>query len=559
MKAGPHDVFESTGFAPGRASLFSLVGALALAAACGEAEHPTARTTEPAVLRLEQLAARGRAERPAVEFDHKKHVDAKPSQGCQACHPCARAASSAEGESAEAAACAPGSDKVQPLDFVLRGVDPRADAETTAEQVHALCLGCHQERVRAGQKTGPVLCGSCHVEQPAARSLRVTPRLDRSLHARHVQAEKDKCEACHHSYDEQQRTLVYKKNTEEACSACHLADAENVLPGRDPDELDARRGEGGRRPLGNKAPSLRDAAHAQCVNCHLAREAAKVAHGPTRCEGCHDAAQLAAVKRLDPVPRLKRNQPDQAWMAQPDSRSGPVNFPHLAHENAVATCSACHHQTLARCDSCHTLSGDTKGKGVTRAQAAHDDGSSHACVGCHRQRTEVQACVGCHRSLSERPALSACAVCHQAALIGVAVSGTAPHLPTLTPPALPAFGDAFPQKLVLDGMKKDYQGSPLPHGKIVGALLTGTADQPLALRFHQRVETLCAGCHHHSPLGERPPSCRSCHTLTADATRDRPGLKAAYHRQCLGCHQAMQLKAVGCEDCHKKASAEVTP
>jgi hypothetical protein len=61
---------------------------------------------------------------------------------------------------------------------------------------------------------------------------------------------------------------------------------------------------------------------------------------------------------------------------------------------------------------------------------------------------------------------------------------------------------------------------------------------------------MCVGCHHHSPAGARPPPCRSCHSQAADATRDRPGLKAAYHRQCLGCHIDMGVSKQGCTDCH---------
>ena len=54
-------------------------------------------------------------------------------------------------------------------------------------------------------------------------------------------------------------------------------------------------------------------------------------------------------------------------------------------------------------------------------------------------------------------------------------------------------------------------------------------------------------------MGERPPTCRSCHSREADPVDDKPGLKAAYHRQCMGCHEQMDLK-VGCEDCHKEVS-----
>jgi predicted CXXCH cytochrome family protein len=82
-------------------------------------------------------------------------------------------------------------------------------------------------------------------------------------------------------------------------------------------------------------------------------------------------------------------------------------------------------------------------------------------------------------------------------------------------------------------------------------------ESKLASRFHGDVETLCAGCHHHSPVGTRPSPCKSCHEKASHPTEDRPGLFTAYHRQCLGCHQQMG-QPQGCTDCHeKKASKEV--
>jgi hypothetical protein len=72
---------------------------------------------------------------------------------------------------------------------------------------------------------------------------------------------------------------------------------------------------------------------------------------------------------------------------------------------------------------------------------------------------------------------------------------------------------------------------------------------------------MCQGCHHNSPASKNPPSCASCHAKPFDpATPDRPGLKAAYHGQCMSCHKAMgmtELKkggetssATSCVVCH---------
>ncbi len=74
----------------------------------------------------------------------------------------------------------------------------------------------------------------------------------------------------------------------------------------------------------------------------------------------------------------------------------------------------------------------------------------------------------------------------------------------------------------------------------------------------------CARCHKNS--GEaNSVACRDCHNANpfsaenlqkiADAEllfhTDKPGLKGAYHRKCLGCHQEMGAPTA-CENCHTK-------
>jgi DnaJ-class molecular chaperone len=122
---------------------------------------------------------------------------------------------------------------------------------------------------------------------------------------------------------------------------------------------------------------------------------------------------------------------------------------------------------------------------------------------------------------------------------------------------LPVPSDDFPKEVVIDSLVSKYQASKLPHAKIVEKLDRTVRDSRLAVRFHADTETLCAGCHHQSPLGTRPPPCRACHGETAEATRDKPALKVAYHRQCVGCHIEMGIGKQGCTDCH--ASKEVQP
>ena len=129
--------------------------------------------------------------------------------------------------------------------------------------------------------------------------------------------------------------------------------------------------------------------------------------------------------------------------------------------------------------------------------------------------------------------------------------------PRLKP--LPRHNDDYPDKVSIDVLAKEYKPAELPHGKIVARLDAIVRESNLAKRFHGETDVLCAGCHHQSPVGTRPPQCRACHGSVDHPTQDKPALKIAYHQQCIGCHQKMNItKALGCTDCHAEASKEVT-
>jgi hypothetical protein len=59
----------------------------------------------------------------------------------------------------------------------------------------------------------------------------------------------------------------------------------------------------------------------------------------------------------------------------------------------------------------------------------------------------------------------------------------------------------------------------------------------------------CVTCHHYSPPGKFPP-CRECHGDKSSNPQNlkQPGLKGAYHRQCMGCHRewSHETKCVVC-------------
>lgn len=120
-----------------------------------------------------------------------------------------------------------------------------------------------------------------------------------------------------------------------------------------------------------------------------------------------------------------------------------------------------------------------------------------------------------------------------------------------------------PQTVTIDRLAQYFSGVTFDH------------------RMHQEV-TGCFGCHHHTTGDGAEPQCAGCHQgrkfstvacrdchvaepFSAVALRekeqdraryhiDKPGLKGAYHRNCLGCHEEVG-GPLGCEDCHAKTAA----
>jgi hypothetical protein len=84
-------------------------------------------------------------------------------------------------------------------------------------------------------------------------------------------------------------------------------------------------------------------------------------------------------------------------------------------------------------------------------------------------------------------------------------------------------------------------------------------DSDLANTFHKNQQTLCMGCHHNSPSSLTPPDCAACHAAAGDGRPTSapgiPDLKTAYHGQCMGCHEKMEIATVpstDCQICHEK-------
>ncbi len=482
-----------------------LMAVVSMNAVTGAATNEQGRSLELSTIVMEFPRDAGGMERPGVTFDHAAHVKALQDQGCRTCH--------TVGDSG--------------LIPQFAAIEAGGDRDWLIDTYHDTCIGCHNQRHDAGMTSGPITCGECHVRRMPVASMRTGIRFDGSLHGRHAQAFPEKCDPCHHVYDEIRQQLVYEKGAEEACGACHGEADEQATP------------------------SLRNASHIDCVGCHLQRIDQQLAAGPVLCVGCHDPEQLRAIKRLDPVPRLLRGQPDSMWIQLQGVAFKSVPFQHLGHETNSSACSDCHHSRLKPCGECHGLVTADDGGGVVLVQAHHMPSSEYSCVGCHSARARSRDCAGCHVQLQQAPSERTCAICHSGPTADVMAAEQAPPLfEPVVIAGLPAISDQFPETVEIDWLVDEYEASKLPHAKIVARLDAIVRGSQLASRFHGDVDTLCAGCHHNSPVGLRPPPCRSCHGSDHGITVDRPELKAAYHRQCVGCHIAMAIEKQGCDDCH---------
>jgi hypothetical protein len=489
-----------------------LVAAIALpGAATVAAQQPkTPPASEPAGMILMDYPERfGELERPPVIFSHALHTTKLGADQCTDCHLIEDG-------------------KLTPSFAAANGV---VDPGDLMDAYHERCLGCHEQRLAQHLDSGPVTCGECHRLRNAVLPEQAPMAFDYSLHARHVAVfadldENQQCSSCHHVYDEESKQLIFVKGQENACSDCHLEQDEG------------------------KTLSLRNASHVQCLSCHLERVGEREKAGPTACVGCHDPAHREAVVQLEVIPRLMRGQPDQMWIHRADGLSRLVAFDHAAHEPRTAFCTSCHHLTVQSCGSCHTVAGAREGGGVTLEDAYHGGSSALSCVGCHRREQAARACAGCHGGLATSETGSACIGCHKGPWLAPGAELPAAVPDTSEIAALPPSSDDFPETVVIDVLSSTYQPSTLPHRKIMVRLDDAIRKSRLASVLHGGVEIGCEGCHHHSENDQRPPQCRACHGEAAQARTDRPGLKVAYHRQCIGCHQRMGIDKLGCTDCH---------
>lgn len=547
------------------------------------AENSTARAD---LIMIDTIAQQRELEMPASQFMHDKHTAALKEQDkdCSTCH---KTTTNEEGK------------KVMSLKF-MREEDGSADE--LKKIYHDGCISCHaKDKADGAEKYGPQSgeCRSCHVDEPEYTAEREDIEMDNALHYIHwgsKQISKDageetNCGSCHHQWDEQTQKLVYKKFEEESCSYCHT--------------------EAPKEPV--KTPE-RLAFHEQCVVCHqtLAENKAEN-YGPVECAGCHSEKAQEELKQSKDemlqklggvLPRLPRQQPDAVLMTPPvaedatmqekekvEEHAMPVAFNHKFHEQNTDSCAACHHKSVQSCDTCHTPRGDADGEFVSLAQSMHQADSMRSCVGCHQQEQKKPECAGCHAAMEKKaqPASDSCATCHeplQSAGEGMGMmqmnqddmSSMMNASESVTTP-LPEGKDArealarriierrpdtprnidindVPETVTIGVLSDEYKPSEMPHRKIVKKLMEDMDNDKLAAAFHTTELTMCQGCHHNSPASVKPPRCESCHGKPfMEQQPGRPGLKAAFHAQCMDCHKQMQLEkpvSTNCTACHEK-------
>ncbi len=482
------------------------------------------------IISIDSMKAFGKLERPPVKFLHQQHTEALTAKNkdCTACHPVEN----------------------------NRLVSKYMRLENTAKQetmdiYHTNCIACHKETAGVGQKSGPVVCGECHKDRTDLVAIWQPIGMDRSLHYRHSKAQNEKCERCHHQYNEVTKKLYYAEGKEGTCRYCHkdLTEENRV--------------------------SLRLASHLGCIDCHSKTLAKFDDAGPITCGGCHDPAQQKLIEKLKNVPRMKRNQPDtvfvrtaksEAQNSKPETRMKRVPFNHKAHENYNDTCRVCHHANLNACVQCHTLQGTQEGNLVTLEASMHRLNVNMSCLGCHDLNQRDPKCAGCHAGIARtrQQDSAACQACHMADVNRVVESIQYTAEKVLAARTLDSRNPVFhtfaesdvPENVEIKTLMNQYGPVKLPHRKIVQTLAGNIKDNKLVRYFHRDENMLCQGCHHHSPAAKKPPGCVSCHGQPFDE-RDpfKPGLMAAYHRQCMECHEAMGIEkplATNCVACHQK-------
>ncbi len=513
-------------------------------------------------------------DRAPVVFDHDTHTKVllkDDPQNCALCHVVKERDPSF------------GNSEVRVFRFPKKAVDMN-NKSAIMYAYHNECISCHKKMRSEGKKSGPEIgmCGKCHDRKARPRKISWSwkPIFNYKDHAKHVETvnkfkapggfniagavqiegtlkdSNKNCVICHHLYDEKLKKLYYKADSENGCSACHKSISERNVR------------------------SMANVSHAACIGCHMQvaeiiakkpntlflDDKSKVEEkkaGPIECKGCHGEHKPVPLKQIAAIPRLLRGQKDimdlpvvEKSEAQivpgSGSRMLAVPFNHKSHEPRVQFCNDCHHYSLEKCSNCHTVMGDPKkGGGITYERAFHMATAKESCAGCHVTVMKTDKCAGCHQWIPAELPKSSCPVCHAGPS-----GGKLAELPLIT---LTTDKEKFPEKVVIKSLEKEFQPVDFAHSKIANKLNSISNDSTLARTFHatQGEMAICSGCHHRVKFSKNQPAkfppCVSCHNRAFDPRNlGQLGLLGAYHRQCIGCHEAMHGKptALECVKCH---------
>lgn len=496
-------------------------------------------TVRADIIVIDALKTFGPLERAAVFFLHDQHTDRleKADKDCKTCH----LQESGDKDS---------------LSLKFKRLKDVSKKETM-DIYHAECIGCHKETAASGQPAGPVeTCNDCHTPKTDLVSSRSPMAFDNSLHFRHTEANKDAktgkgdCARCHHEYNEKTKTLYYAKEKEGSCRYCHKQTTED------------------------KRISMKMASHLDCISCHRAKKAQKVESGPIKCMGCHDPGMQKKIEKLDRVPRMERKQPDVVLVrtsmktidkSEAVVRMSPVPFDHKSHETYNSTCIVCHHASLEACVQCHTQEGSKDGNFIKLEGAMHLRAKEQSCIGCHEINQQEPECAACHEFMADnaKAVAATCRTCHMDPVeAGIQTASmdskdVARRLLDSRKMTRATFKDEdIPEKVIIKELSDKYEPAEMPHRKIVTTLMKNIGKNKLAGYFHTDAGTICQSCHHNSPLSKKPPRCGSCHGKAFDESHVfRPGLKGAFHQQCMGCHGVLKLEkpaSTACADCHRE-------
>ena len=481
------------------------------------------------VIRIDSMAALGNLEKSPVEFLHDAHTKALTAKNldCTTCH-------------------LTKNNRVYPK--FMRFED--TDRKEVMNVYHEGCIACHGKMNLSKEKTGPIECDDCHTGKEKYRSTRQAMGFDTSLHFAHSQSADNKCEKCHHAYNETKKELFYDKGKEGSCRYCHEQKTED-----------------------NRI-SMRQASHLGCINCHLNTPVKGQVNPPLTCAGCHDRIEQQLIEKRTNIPRMERNQPDIVLLKSAAkfpaaggkrSQMNLVPFDHKAHEASNDNCRVCHHSSLQSCSECHTPTGLPNALGTkapSLESAMHKPDSKRSCLGCHNTGKQDKSCAGCHAPMGQTRQVQeeACIKCNSVPVQNPSIPSTPEEEITLARSALQSgrlttpsllSGD-IPEVVTIQRLSKQYEAVKLPHRQIINGLMDRIKDDRLSGYFHDEKEAICQGCHHHSPASNKPPQCANCHPKQWDEKKiSMPGILGAYHLQCLGCHEKMNIeKPAECIDCH---------